>query len=72
MVVSQSVRAYVCCIRLLETPPSVLETSTKGMLVQDLMPFTLSFWPFLFGHWLLSLFLLSCQVSQTPAVSFYA
>uniref|UniRef100_A0A667WH83 Proline rich membrane anchor 1 n=1 Tax=Myripristis murdjan TaxID=586833 RepID=A0A667WH83_9TELE len=31
------------------------------MLVQDLMPFTLSFWPFFFGHCLLSLFLLSCQ-----------
>ncbi|KAM3595512.1 uncharacterized protein V6R79_024566 [Siganus canaliculatus] len=31
------------------------------MLVQDLMPFTLGFWPFFFGHCLLSLFLLSCQ-----------
>uniref|UniRef100_A0AAV2JI54 Uncharacterized protein n=1 Tax=Knipowitschia caucasica TaxID=637954 RepID=A0AAV2JI54_KNICA len=31
------------------------------MLVQDLMPFTLSFWPFFFGHCLLSLLLLSCQ-----------
>uniref|UniRef100_A0A3P9HGS8 Si:dkey-85n7.6 n=1 Tax=Oryzias latipes TaxID=8090 RepID=A0A3P9HGS8_ORYLA len=31
------------------------------MLVQDLIPFTLSFWPLFFGHCLLSLFLLSCQ-----------
>uniref|UniRef100_A0A3Q3JB95 Proline rich membrane anchor 1 n=1 Tax=Monopterus albus TaxID=43700 RepID=A0A3Q3JB95_MONAL len=31
------------------------------MLVQDLMPFTLGFWPFFFSHCLLSLFLLSCQ-----------
>ncbi|XP_061824898.1 proline-rich membrane anchor 1 isoform X2 [Nerophis lumbriciformis] len=32
-----------------------------GMLLQDLMPFTLSCWPFLLGHCLLSLLLLSCQ-----------
>ncbi|XP_054653034.1 proline-rich membrane anchor 1 isoform X1 [Dunckerocampus dactyliophorus] len=44
-----------------------------GMLLQDLMPFTLSWWPFLFAHCLLSLFLLSCQgelqrsCSQTAA-----
>uniref|UniRef100_A0A8D2ZM66 Proline rich membrane anchor 1 n=1 Tax=Scophthalmus maximus TaxID=52904 RepID=A0A8D2ZM66_SCOMX len=31
------------------------------MLVQDLMPFTLSCWPLFLGHCLLSLFLLSCQ-----------
>uniref|UniRef100_H3BW85 Proline rich membrane anchor 1 n=1 Tax=Tetraodon nigroviridis TaxID=99883 RepID=H3BW85_TETNG len=31
------------------------------MLVRDPLPFTLSFWPFFFGHCLLSLFLLSCQ-----------
>lgn len=63
MVISQTVQAYVYCIHLLETLPSVFENSARGMLVQDLMPFTLSFWPFFFGHCLLSLFLLSCQVS---------
>lgn len=65
MVISQTVQAYVYCINLLETLPSVFENSARGMLVQDLMPFTLSFWPFFFGHCLLSLFLLSCQVSTT-------
>lgn len=61
MVISQTVQAYVYCIHLLETLPSIFENSARGMLVQDLMPFTLSFWPFFFGHCLLSLFLLSCQ-----------
>ncbi|KAM4541923.1 proline-rich membrane anchor 1 [Odontesthes bonariensis] len=61
MVISQTVQAYVYCIHLLETLPSVFENSARGMLVQDLMPFALSFWPFFFGHCLLSLFLLSCQ-----------
>ncbi|XP_041668598.1 proline-rich membrane anchor 1 [Cheilinus undulatus] len=61
MVISQTVQAYVYCIHLLETLPSISENSSRGMLVQDLMPFTLSFWPFFFGHCLLSLFLLSCQ-----------
>ncbi|CAJ1073680.1 proline-rich membrane anchor 1 isoform X1 [Xyrichtys novacula] len=61
MVISQTVQAYVYCIHLLETLPSIFENSSRGMLVQDLMPFTLSFWPFFFGHCLLSLFLLSCQ-----------
>ncbi|XP_023141742.1 proline-rich membrane anchor 1 [Amphiprion ocellaris] len=61
MVISQTVKAYVYCIHLLETLPSIIENSARGMLVQDLMPFTLSFWPFFFGHCLLSLFLLSCQ-----------
>ncbi|KAM7403035.1 hypothetical protein PAMA_003793 [Pampus argenteus] len=61
MVISQTLQAYVYCIHLLETLPSVFENSARGMLVQDLMPFTLSFWPFFFGHCLLSLFLLSCQ-----------
>lgn len=62
MVISQTVQAYVYCINLLETlPNSVFENSARGMLVQDLMPFTLSFWPFFFGHCLLSLLLLSCQ-----------
>ena len=64
MVISQTVQAYVYCIHLLETLPSIFENSARGMLVQDLMPFTLSFWPFFFGHCLLSLFLLSCQVSS--------
>lgn len=63
MVISQTVQAYEYCIHLLETLPSVFENSAGGMLVQDLMSFTLSFWPFFFGHCLLSLFLLSCQVS---------
>lgn len=36
----------------------------------DLMPFTLSFWPFFFGHCLLSLLLLSCQVSIMPRSNF--
>ncbi|XP_027131043.1 proline-rich membrane anchor 1-like isoform X1 [Larimichthys crocea] len=61
MVISQTVQAYEYCIHLLETLPSVFENSAGGMLVQDLMSFTLSFWPFFFGHCLLSLFLLSCQ-----------
>ncbi|XP_069570984.1 proline-rich membrane anchor 1-like isoform X2 [Brachyistius frenatus] len=61
MVISQTVQAYVYCIHLLETLPSIFENSARGMLVQDLMPFTLSCWPFFFGHCLLSLFLLSCQ-----------
>ncbi|XP_068608506.1 LOW QUALITY PROTEIN: proline-rich membrane anchor 1 [Brachionichthys hirsutus] len=61
MVLPQTVRAYVLCVHLLETLLSVCENSAKGMLVPDLMPFTLSFLPFLFGHCLLSLFLLSCQ-----------
>ncbi|XP_034530875.1 proline-rich membrane anchor 1 [Notolabrus celidotus] len=61
MVISQTVQAYVYCIHWLETLPSIFENSSRGMLVQDLMPFTLSFWPFFFGHCLLSLFLLSCQ-----------
>lgn len=61
MVISQTVQAYVYCIHLLETLPSIFENSARGMLVQDLMPFTLSFWPFFFGHCLLSLLLLSCQ-----------
>ncbi|XP_054470559.1 proline-rich membrane anchor 1 [Anoplopoma fimbria] len=61
MVISQTVQAYVYCIRLLESLPNIFENSARGMLVQDLMPFTLSFWPFFFGHCLLSLFLLSCQ-----------
>ncbi|XP_070777181.1 proline-rich membrane anchor 1 [Enoplosus armatus] len=61
MVISQTVQAYVYCIHLLETLPSIFENSARGMLVQDLMPFTLSLWPFFFGHCLLSLFLLSCQ-----------
>ncbi|XP_058471135.1 proline-rich membrane anchor 1 [Solea solea] len=59
MVISQTLQAYVYCIHLLETLPSVF--ANRGMLVQDLMPFTLSCWPFFFGHCLLSLFLLSCQ-----------
>lgn len=63
MVISQTVQAYVHSIHPLETPPSVIENSARGMLVQDLMPSLLSFWPFFFGHCLLSLFLLSCQVS---------
>ncbi|KAK0143335.1 Proline-rich membrane anchor 1 [Merluccius polli] len=52
------------CVHLLETLLSVLEeqhNSARGMLVRDLMPFTLSWWPFFFGHCLLSLVLLSCQ-----------
>ncbi|KAM6912947.1 LOW QUALITY PROTEIN: proline-rich membrane anchor 1 [Xenentodon cancila] len=61
MVISQTVQAYVYCIYLLETLPIIYENSARGMLVQDLKPFTLSFWPFFFGHCLLSLFLLSCQ-----------
>ncbi|XP_026209754.1 proline-rich membrane anchor 1 [Anabas testudineus] len=61
MVISQTVQAYAYCIHLLETLPSVFENSSRGMLVQDLMPFTLSFWPFFFGHCLFSLFLFSCQ-----------
>ncbi|KAF7666450.1 hypothetical protein LDENG_00108700 [Lucifuga dentata] len=61
MVISQTVQTYVHCIHLLETLPSIFENSVRGMLVQDLLPFTLSFWPFFFGHCLLSLFLLSCQ-----------
>ncbi|XP_028292967.1 proline-rich membrane anchor 1 [Gouania willdenowi] len=56
MVLSQTVLYVYHCIL-----PSVFENSAKGMLVQDLMPFTLSFWPFFFAHCLLSLFLLSCQ-----------
>ncbi|AWP16522.1 putative proline-rich membrane anchor 1-like [Scophthalmus maximus] len=59
MVISQIVQAYVRRIRLLGTLPSVFEN--RGMLVQDLMPFTLSCWPLFLGHCLLSLFLLSCQ-----------
>lgn len=65
MVISQTVQAYVYCIHLLETLPSIFENSARGMLCQDLMPFTLSFWPFFFGHCLLSLLLLSCQVRIT-------
>ncbi|XP_034714758.1 proline-rich membrane anchor 1 [Etheostoma cragini] len=61
MVISQTVQAYVYCIHLLESLPIIFENSARGMLVQDLMPFTLSFWPFFFGHCFLSLFLLSCQ-----------
>ncbi|XP_019940331.1 proline-rich membrane anchor 1 [Paralichthys olivaceus] len=59
MVISHTLPAYVCCIHLLETLPSIFDK--RGMLVQDLMPFTLSCWPLFFGHCLLSLFLLSCQ-----------
>ncbi|XP_008306228.2 proline-rich membrane anchor 1 isoform X1 [Cynoglossus semilaevis] len=60
MVISQTLQAYVCCVRLLETLPSIFQN--RGMLLQDLlMPFTLSCWPFFIGHCLLSLFLLSCQ-----------
>nr|XP_015825572.2 LOW QUALITY PROTEIN: proline-rich membrane anchor 1 [Nothobranchius furzeri] len=61
MVISQTLQAYVHCVRLLETLTCISENSARGMLVQDLMPFTLSFWPFFFCHCLLSLFLLSCQ-----------
>ncbi|XP_037343250.1 proline-rich membrane anchor 1 isoform X2 [Pungitius pungitius] len=61
MVISQTVQAYAYCVRLLESPPTIFENSARGMLVRDLMPFTLSFWPFFLGHCLLSLFLLSCQ-----------
>lgn len=62
MVISQKI--HVFCIQLWETPPTIFQNSSKrGMLVQDLIPFTLSFWPLFFGHCLLSLFLLSCQVS---------
>lgn len=63
MVIPQTAQVYVYCIRWLETLPSVCENSAGGMLVQDLLPFTLSFWPLFVGHCLLSLFLLSCQVS---------
>ncbi|XP_056447292.1 proline-rich membrane anchor 1 [Gadus chalcogrammus] len=61
MLISPTVQSYVYCIHPLETLLSVLENSAGGMLVQDLMPFTLSWWPFFFGHCLLSLVLLSCQ-----------
>lgn len=64
MVISQTLQPYVYCIHWLETLPSIFENSSRGMLVQDLMPFTLSFWPFFLGHCLLSLFLLSCQVRK--------
>lgn len=63
MVIPQTAQVYVYCIHWLETLPSVCENSAGGMLVQDLLPFTLSFWPLFVGHCLLSLFLLSCQVS---------
>ncbi|XP_037550649.1 LOW QUALITY PROTEIN: proline-rich membrane anchor 1 [Nematolebias whitei] len=61
MVVSQTAPACVCCTLWLDTLTSTFKNSAKGMLVQDLMPFTLSFWPVFFCHCLLSLFLLSCQ-----------
>ncbi|KAF6732926.1 Proline-rich membrane anchor 1 [Oryzias melastigma] len=60
MVISQKI--HVFCIQLWEKLPTIYQNSAKrGMLVQDLIPFTLSFWPLFFGHCLLSLFLLSCQ-----------
>ncbi|TNM95445.1 proline-rich membrane anchor 1 isoform X1 [Takifugu flavidus] len=61
MVIPQTAQVYVYCIHWLETLPSVCENSAGGMLLQDLLPFTLSFWPLFVGHCLLSLFLLSCQ-----------
>ncbi|MED6290892.1 hypothetical protein CHARACLAT_018066, partial [Characodon lateralis] len=61
MVISQTLQAYVYyCIHLLETLPSIFENSAGGMLLRDLMPFTLSFWPFFIAHCLLSQLLLSC------------
>ncbi|XP_014325033.1 proline-rich membrane anchor 1 [Xiphophorus maculatus] len=62
MVISQTLQAYVySCIHLLETLPSIFENSAGGMLLRDLMPFTLSFWPFFIAHCLLSQLLLSCK-----------
>lgn len=52
---------YVYHVYLVVTLHSFFENSTGGMLVQDLMPFTFSLWPFLFGHCLLSLVIHSCQ-----------
>ncbi|MEQ2314208.1 hypothetical protein AMECASPLE_009799 [Ameca splendens] len=64
MVISQTLQAYVYyCIHLLESLPSIFENSAGGMLLRDLMPFTLSFWPFFIAHCLLSQLLLSCTVS---------
>lgn len=62
MRISQTVKSYAYRACLLATLSSVFEKSAGGMLVQDLIPFTLSFWPLLFGHCILSLVLLSCQV----------
>lgn len=74
MVISQKI--HVFCIQLWEKLPTIYQNSAKrGMLVQDLIPFTLSLWPLFFGHCLLSLFLLSCQVSFASGratCSFYA
>uniref|UniRef100_A0A096M4X9 Proline rich membrane anchor 1 n=1 Tax=Poecilia formosa TaxID=48698 RepID=A0A096M4X9_POEFO len=62
MVISQTLQAYVYyCIHLLETLPSIFENSAGGMLLRDLMPFTLSFWPFFIAHCLLSQLSLSCK-----------
>ncbi|XP_067099967.1 proline-rich membrane anchor 1-like [Osmerus mordax] len=61
MIISQTVQSYVYCVSLFDTLPSVFEKSAGGMLVQHLLPFTLSLWPLLFGHCLLSQVLLSCQ-----------
>lgn len=63
MVIAQTAQVYVHRIHRLETLPSVCENSAGGMLLRDPLPFTLSFWPFFFGHCLLSLLWLSCQVS---------
>ncbi|KAM9433102.1 proline-rich membrane anchor 1-like isoform 1-T1 [Salvelinus alpinus] len=61
MRISQTVQSYAYRACLLATLSSVFEKSSGGMLVQDLIPFILSFWPLLFGHCILSLVLLSCQ-----------
>lgn len=63
MVIPQTAQVYAHRLLRLETLPSVCENSAGGMLLRDPLPFALSFWPFFFGHCLLSLFLLSCQVS---------
>lgn len=67
MVIPQTAQVYVRRIHRLETLPSVCENSAGGMLLRDPLPFTLSFWPFFFGHCLLSLVWLSCQVSTAHA-----
>lgn len=68
MVIPQTAQVYVHRIHRLETLPSVCQNSAGGMLLRDPLPFTLSFWPFFFGHCLLSLLWLSCQVSYRARI----
>uniref|UniRef100_W5N5Z8 Proline rich membrane anchor 1 n=1 Tax=Lepisosteus oculatus TaxID=7918 RepID=W5N5Z8_LEPOC len=51
----------VLCIPLFFTSLAGFKTSRRGMLLRDILPLSLSSWPFLFGHCFLTSFLLLFQ-----------